>query len=63
MTRTLAARAAPYCILQTGLAAALLLGLAHVPAQTLGGDEKDGFIKVETSGGTGWVKSILMRKQ
>lgn len=28
-----------------------------------GGEEKDGFIKVETSSGTAWVKSILMRKQ
>ena len=28
-----------------------------------GGEEKDGFLKVETSSGTGWVKSIMMRKQ
>ena len=28
-----------------------------------GGEEKDGFIKVETSNGTAWVKSILMRRQ
>jgi hypothetical protein len=28
-----------------------------------GGEEKDGFLKVETSSGSAWVKSILMRKQ
>jgi len=28
-----------------------------------GGEENDGFIKVETSSGAGWVKSIMMRKQ
>lgn len=27
------------------------------------GEERDGFMKVETASGTGWVKSILMRKQ
>ncbi|MGA8514263.1 MAG: CsgG/HfaB family protein [Burkholderiaceae bacterium] len=27
------------------------------------GEEKDGFIKVATSNGTGWVKAIMMRKQ
>ena len=28
-----------------------------------GGEEKDGFIKVETGAGSGWVKAIMMRKQ
>ena len=28
-----------------------------------GGEEKDGFMKVETGSGTGWVKAIMMRKQ
>lgn len=28
-----------------------------------GGEEKDGFLKVETSNGTAWVKAIMMRKQ
>ena len=28
-----------------------------------GGEEKDGFLKVETSSGTARVKSIMMRKQ
>lgn len=28
-----------------------------------GGEEKDGFLKVETASGTAWVKSIMMRKQ
>jgi hypothetical protein len=27
------------------------------------GDEKSGFIKVASSGGSGWVKAIMMRKQ
>ena len=27
------------------------------------GEEKDGFMKVETGKGTGWVKAIMMRKQ
>ena len=28
-----------------------------------GGEEKDGFMKVETGSGTAWVKAIMMRKQ
>ncbi len=28
-----------------------------------GGEERDGFMKVETGSGTAWVKSIMMRKQ
>jgi hypothetical protein len=28
-----------------------------------GGEERDGFLKVETASGTAWVKSIMMRKQ
>ena len=28
-----------------------------------GGEDNDGFVKVETSSGAGWVKSIMMRKQ
>ncbi|MEO8856338.1 MAG: CsgG/HfaB family protein [Burkholderiaceae bacterium] len=28
-----------------------------------GGEEKDGFMKVETGAGTAWVKAIMMRKQ
>ena len=28
-----------------------------------GGEERDGFMKVETGAGTGWVKAIMMRKQ
>ena len=28
-----------------------------------GGEERDGFMKVETGSGTAWVKAILMRKE
>jgi hypothetical protein len=28
-----------------------------------GGEEKDGFMKVETAKGTAWVKALMMRKQ
>ena len=28
-----------------------------------GGEEKDGFMRVETGSGTAWVKAIMMRKQ
>jgi len=28
-----------------------------------GGEEKDGFLRVETSNGSAWVKSIMIRKQ
>ena len=42
---------------------AVLATLAKSDEVIYGGEEKDGFLKVETSSGTAWVKAILMRKQ
>lgn len=43
--------------------AAVVATLGKTDEVIYGGEEKDGFLKVETSSGTGWVKSIMMRKQ
>ena len=53
------------------IACCLLLGLACADAAAAsarchviyGGEERDGFMKVETGSGTAWVKAILMRKE
>ena len=43
--------------------AAVVAALGKADEVIYGGEEKDGFLKVETSNGTTWVKSIMMRKQ
>ena len=43
--------------------AAVVATLGKADEVIYGGEEKDGFLKVETSNGTAWVKSIMMRKQ
>lgn len=42
---------------------AVLATLGKTDEVIYGGEEKDGFLKVETASGTAWVKAILMRKQ
>ena len=40
-----------------------LTTLARTDEVVFEGDEKDGFMKVVTPKGTGWVKAIMLRKQ
>ncbi len=48
---------------RTAAEGAVVATLGKSDEVIFGGEEKDGFLKVETSSGTGWVKTIMMRKQ
>ncbi len=41
----------------------VLVTLRKTDGVIYGGEEQEGFMKVETGSGTGWVKAILMRKE
>lgn len=48
---------------RTAAEGAVVATLAKSDEVIFGGEERDGFLKVETSSGTAWVKTIMMRKQ
>ena len=48
---------------RTAAEGAVVATLGKSDEVIFGGEEKDGFLKVETASGTAWVKSIMMRKQ
>lgn len=48
---------------KTAAEGAVLITLKKTDGVIHSGEEQEGFIKVETSNGVGWVKAILMRKE
>ncbi len=48
---------------RTAAEGAVVATLGKADEVIFGGEEKDGYLKVETASGTAWVKAIMMRKQ
>lgn len=48
---------------RTAAEGAVVATLGRTDELIFAGEERDGYMKAETSAGTGWVKAIVMRKQ